>query len=62
MKKQRKEPVFKNQIQEVSKQRDNYIATEKLKSAANSLNTATLETEVEKIIKTQVQRFHMKIE
>jgi hypothetical protein len=52
---------IQNRILEVSKQRDNYIAAERLKSAANN-NTPTLETEVEKIIKSQVQRFNMKID
>lgn len=53
--------AIQGQIQELSKQRNNYIAAEKAKAATNN-NTATLETEVEKIIKTQVLRFNMKID
>jgi hypothetical protein len=54
--------LIQGQIQEVSKQRNNYIAAEKAKASTNNNNAATLETEVEKIIKSQVLRFNMKID
>jgi hypothetical protein len=54
--------MIQGQIQELSKQRNNYIAAEKAKAATNNNNAATLETEVEKIIKSQVKRFNMKID
>ncbi|HMK05241.1 MAG TPA: hypothetical protein VK489_13650 [Ferruginibacter sp.] len=41
--------------------RDVYIAAEKTKNATNRNNAATLETEVEKIIKEQVKRHNMQI-
>jgi len=49
------------QIETVSKQREDYIATERKKNAEQN-KQATLETEVEKIIKEQAKRFNMKIE
>jgi hypothetical protein len=50
------------EIANLNKQRDAYIATEKAKNAANKNNAATLETEVEKIIKEQAKRYKMKID
>jgi len=47
-------------IQEFSKKRNDFIAAEKVKNGGS--NVATLETEVEKIIKEQAKRFNMKIE
>jgi hypothetical protein len=52
--------LIQNDIQQVSKKRDDFIATEKAKNMRS--NIATLETEVEKIIKTQAKRFNMKID
>ncbi|MGB4844027.1 MAG: hypothetical protein WBP16_06165 [Ferruginibacter sp.] len=49
------------QIENVSKQREDYITAEKKKTAEQN-KTANLETEVEKIIKEQAKRFNMKIE
>jgi hypothetical protein len=53
--------VIQKEIQTISTQRNNYIAAEKVKAAGNK-NNATLETEVEKIIKAQAKRFNMIIE
>jgi hypothetical protein len=50
------------EITSLNKQRDAYIAAEKAKNAANKNNAATLETEVEKIIKEQAKRYKMKID
>ncbi len=49
------------EIINLNKQRDAYIAAEKAKNASNN-NAATLETEVEKIIKEQAKRYKMKID
>lgn len=49
------------QITELTSKRDAYIAEERKKQAATKQEN-TLETEVEKIIKEQVQRFKMKID
>jgi hypothetical protein len=49
------------EIVKLNTQRDAYIAAEKAKNAVKN-NTATLETEVEKIIKEQAKRYKMKIE
>jgi hypothetical protein len=53
--------LIQQQIASVNTQRNNYIATEKLKKA-NTANEKTLETEVERIIKSQARRFNMTIE
>ena len=53
--------LIQSQIQNVAAQRQKYINDEKTKAVTNN-NTATLETEVEKIIKSQVRRFKMVIE
>jgi hypothetical protein len=53
--------LIQNQIQDLNKQRDAYITTEKAKNAVKT-NEATLETEVEKTIKTQAKRFNMVIQ
>lgn len=53
--------LIQKEIQTISTQRQNYIAAEKAKAVTSS-NSPTLETEVEKIIKTQVKRFNMVIE
>ena len=52
--------LIQRQMQQLSTQRKNFIASEKAKNAGS--NIATLETEVEKIIKEQAKRFNMKIE
>ncbi len=52
---------IQKEIQAVSVQRNNYISAEKSKLASGN-NAPTLETEIEKIIKSQVKRFNMKIE
>ncbi len=49
---------IQKQIVEASTQRESFIATEKAKTAIKN-NTATLETEVEKIIKEQARRYKM---
>ena len=52
---------IQKEIAGISQQRDKYITTERLKSAGNNKD-ATLQTEVEKIIKVQVARYNMKIQ
>lgn len=49
------------EISKLNKQRDEYIAAERVKNASRN-NAATLETEIEKIIRAQAQRFKMKVE
>jgi len=50
------------EIETLNAKREAYIAAEKIKNAANKNNAATLETEIEKIIKEQAKRFNMRIE
>lgn len=50
--------TIQNEIGKLSAQRDAYIATEKAKKAVLS-NEPTLETEIEKIIKTQARLYNM---
>ncbi len=52
---------IQKQIGEANTQREAFIAAEKAKNAVKN-NVATLETEVEKIIKEQAKRYKMKIE
>ena len=52
---------IQNQIASVNTQREAYIAAEKVKNATKNSN-ATLETEVEKIIKVQAKRYNMIIQ
>jgi hypothetical protein len=52
---------IQKEIISLNTQRDAYIVNEK-KNAANKNNAATLETEVEKIIKEQAKRFNMVIQ
>ena len=54
--------AVQTEIAKLNTQRDAYIAAEKAKNATNKNNAATLETEVEKIIKEQARRFNMKID
>ncbi len=51
--------VIQKEIATLSVQRESYIAAERAKKAGNQ--TATLETEVEKIIKVQARRYNMEI-
>jgi hypothetical protein len=53
--------AVQTEITKLNAQREAYIATEKAKNALKN-NTATLETEVEKIIKEQAKRYKMKID
>ncbi|HEY6502669.1 MAG TPA: vWA domain-containing protein [Chitinophagaceae bacterium] len=53
--------AVQKEILQVSSQREAYIAAERAKAAKNN-TAATLETEVERIIKEQVKRFNMYIE
>ena len=50
------------EIAKLNTQRDAYIAVEKAKNVSSKNNAATLETEVEKIIKEQAKRYRMKID
>ena len=59
--KQQERTNIQKMIETTNTQRDAYIVAEKKKNAAN-VKEATLETEVEKIIKEQVKRNKMKIE
>jgi hypothetical protein len=54
--------AVQKEIATLSIQREAYIAAEKAKNATNKNNAATLETEVEKIIKEQAKRFKMVIQ
>lgn len=58
---QQNRATAQNELLELSKKRDAYIAEEKKRKAANT-NEPTLETEVEKIIKAQAKRYNLKIE
>lgn len=49
-------------ITKLNTQRDAYIAAERAKRASDKNNAATLETEVEKIIKEQARRYKMNID
>ncbi len=53
--------AVQTEITKLNAQRDAYIATEKAKKTVKN-NTATLETEVEKIIKEQARRYNMNIQ
>ena len=52
---------IQKQIMEENTKRESFIATEKTKAAVKN-NTATLESEIEKIIKTQAKRYNMVIQ
>ena len=54
--------VIQKEILKVNSSREKYIVEERKKRTASSNNTATLETEIEKIIREQAKRFNMKIE
>lgn len=53
---------IQKQITETNTKREEYITKEKTKSALNKSNVATLETEIEKIIKNQAKRYNMVIQ
>ena len=54
--------IVQKEIAQLNTQRDAYIAAERVKNAANKNNVATMESEVEKIIKEQAKRFKMVIQ
>ncbi len=60
--KSKERSAVQKEIAILNTQRDAYIAAEKAKSATNKINVATLETEVEKIIKEQAKRYKMIIQ
>jgi len=60
--KSKERSAVQTEITKLNTQRDAYIAAEKAKRASNKTNAATLETEVEKIIKEQAKRFKMNID
>lgn len=60
--KQEERSNIQKEIATVNTQREKYIADERAKAAANTNNPATLETEVEKIIKEQAKRKNMVIQ
>ena len=60
--KSKERSVVQTEIKSLNTQRDAYIAAEKAKNATNKNNAATLETEVEKIIKEQAKRYRMVIQ
>jgi hypothetical protein len=53
--------AVQKEIMTVNTQRENFIAAERAKNAANN-NAATLESEVEKVIRQQAKRFNMVIQ
>ena len=53
---------IQKKIQEVNAKREVYISEERARKAKSNNKTQTLESEVEKIIKEQAQRYNMKIE
>lgn len=57
--KQNSRNAVQKEIATISIQREKYIATEKAKDATENTKDASLETEVEKIIKEQAKRFNM---
>lgn len=60
--KRQQRSAAQKEIETLNTKRDAYIAAEKAKNAGNKNNAATLESEVEKIIKEQAKRFNMKID
>ena len=54
--------TVQKEIATLNTQRDAFIAVEKAKNATNKNNAATLETEVERIIKEQARRYNMVIQ
>jgi hypothetical protein len=60
--KSKERTAVQKEIISLNTQRDAYIAAEKAKNATTNKSQATLETEVEKIIKEQAKRFNMQIQ
>jgi hypothetical protein len=60
--KRQQRSAAQKEIETLNAKRDAYIAAEKTRNAANKNNAATLESEVEKIIREQARRFNMKID
>ena len=60
-KKNAERSAVQKEITTLNVQRENYIAAERAKNTSNN-NAATLETEVERIIKEQAKRFNMVIQ
>jgi hypothetical protein len=60
--KSRERAAVQKEIATLNTKRDAYIAAEKAKNATNKNNAATLETEVERIIKEQAKRYKMEIQ
>jgi hypothetical protein len=60
--KSKERSAVQTEIAKLNTQRDAYIAAEKAKNATSKNNAATLETEVEKIIKEQAKRYKMIID
>lgn len=60
--KNKERSLVQKEIATVSIQRKNYIAAEKAKAASGDNKEASLESEVEKIIRQQAKRFNMVIE
>jgi hypothetical protein len=54
--------AIQGEIITINKQRESYIATERAKAAVTNGKSATLESEVEKIIKEQAKRYNMIIQ
>jgi hypothetical protein len=54
--------AIQNEVQDVNKKREAFIAEEKIKKAKAGNKSQTLESEIEKIIREQATRFNMKIE
>lgn len=54
--------AIQKQITAASAEREDYITKEKAKNATDKSQTATLETEIEKIIKNQAKRYNMVIQ
>jgi hypothetical protein len=58
-KKNEERGAVQKEIMTINTQRENFMAAERAKNATANNNGATLETEVEKIIKQQAKRFNM---
>ncbi|MEO6252008.1 MAG: vWA domain-containing protein [Ferruginibacter sp.] len=60
--KSKERTAVQKEIATLNTKRDAYIAAQKAKNATNKNNAATLETEVERIIKEQARRYNMVIQ
>ena len=61
-KKSKERTIIQKEIAQITVQREAFINAEKVKNANTKNAAATLETEVEKIIRSQAKRFKMEIE